>query len=220
MVFPVLAGVPVAGVLQLNPGKVPVADELVQLVVTKPIGQLSDGLVSNHRGVPANDMIQLKRVVETLVSVPDIIARHDLLGYVGGFGDGKPLLIVGQALTLLVCANGEHADVDGFCKSALGHVSPPAQPLQGLSQHCRPVPEVSLLGHIQEAKRELLELGEGLDHLVHDLAILPGLLGAGGIRALRVARVGLSATDLLGQGVLHVSGRGSDTNRIAVDDLL
>lgn len=54
-------------------------------------------------------MIQLKREVETLVGVPDVIARHDLLGYVEGFGDGKPLLIVGQALTLLVCANGEHA---------------------------------------------------------------------------------------------------------------
>lgn len=51
MAFPVLAGVPVAGVLQLNPGKVPVADELVQLVATKPIGQLPDGLVSDHRGV-------------------------------------------------------------------------------------------------------------------------------------------------------------------------
>ena len=47
---------------------------------------------------------------------------------------------------------------------------------------------------------------------------MPGLLGAGGIRALRVARVGLSATGPLGQGVLHVSGRGSDANRIAVDD--
>ena len=132
MAFPVLAGVPVAGVLQLNPGKVPVADELVQLVATKPIGQLPDGLVSDHRGVPANDMMQLKREVETLVGVPDVIARHDLLGYVEGFGDGNPLLIVGQALTLLVCANGEHADVNGFCKSALGRVSPPAQPLQGL----------------------------------------------------------------------------------------
>ena len=78
--------------------------------------------------------------------------------------------------------------------------------------------QVGLLGHVQEAQREPLELGEGLDHLVHDLTVFARLLGACGVGSLRVVRVCLLAAHPLGKGVFHVSGRGSDADRIAVDD--
>lgn len=122
MIFPVLIGGFIAGTLQLNLGEVPVADELVQLAATKSIGQLPCRLAANHRGIPAKDMMQLKRVVEALVGVPDVIDRQDLLGYAEGFGHGKPLLVIGHALALLVCAHGEHADVGGIGQVVL-HVS-------------------------------------------------------------------------------------------------
>jgi len=132
MVFPVLLGVFVAGALRLNPGEVPVTDELVQLAATKPIGQLPGRLAANHRGIASKDVMQLKQVVEALVGIPNVIARQDLLGYVEGFGHGKPLLVIGHALALLVCAHGEHADVGGIGQSALGHAChvPPPSPLR------------------------------------------------------------------------------------------
>ena len=84
--------------MQLNPGEVSVADELVQLAATKPIGQLPCRLAANYRGIPAKDMMQLKQVVEALVGFPDVIARQDLLGYAEGVKTTSKLLISAHKL--------------------------------------------------------------------------------------------------------------------------
>lgn len=102
MIFPVLIGGFVAGTLQLNPGEVPVAGELIQLAATKPIGQLPCRLAANHRGIPAKDTMQLKQVVEALVGVPDVIARQDLLGYTEGVKATSKLLASAHKLIHLL----------------------------------------------------------------------------------------------------------------------
>lgn len=102
MIFPVLIGGFIAGTLQLNPGEVPVVGELAQLAATEPIGQPPCRLAANHRGIPAKDVMQLKRVAEALVGVPGVIARQDLLGYAEGFKTTSKLPVSAHKLIHLL----------------------------------------------------------------------------------------------------------------------